>query len=396
MKDKILKAQNYLKEKNIDAWVIYDYECTNSALISFIGKRFLTRKSFTVINKERSFIIAHKIDEIFLNDKEISTYFDLCLYQTWDELMNLIKTLIADKYTSIIMEYSELGALPRSSYCDYGTVKMFIDLGLKVNSSVDLLISYISTYEGKSLESQKRAMKITNDAKDKAFKYIEDNLKKNNVITEYDVVKVITNHFKENGLVYDSNPIVAVNGNAGNPHYEPKETQSSQIKKGDLILIDLWAKEDVDYGVYADITWMGYAGKKPPEKYIHLFNILKESIDNGLNFLNENLPIREVMGYEVDEVVRNTLKKYNQDQYLVHRVGHSIDIDNTPHGKGVNIDNYETHDTRHILNHVGFSIEPGIYTSEYGFREEIDVYIENKRAISIAPRQNELILLDVD
>ena len=394
--NRISVSQDYLKTNNIDAWIIYDYECSNDALIAFTGKKMLTRKVFMIIPKEaKPYIIAHKIDNSYLDVPSIRKDFDLINYQTWNELISLIKKHFS-QYKKVIMEMSEEGALPRSSYCDYGTIQMIKDLGIEVSSSSDLLINFTSTYEGEALKSQYEAMRITVEAKDLGFKYIEDCLNNNIKVYEYDVVKVITKHFKDNGLIYDSNPIVAVNGNAGNPHYEPKENDSTEIKKDDLILIDLWAKQDVPYGVYADITWMGYAGKNPPEKYVTLFNILKESIDYGLEFLNKNLPLRPVSGYEVDEAVRSVLRKYNQDQYLIHRVGHSISIDDTPHGKGVNIDNYETHDTRHILNHVGFSIEPGIYTSEYGFREEIDVYIDNNKAISVAPRQSELILLDVD
>lgn len=396
MINKINLAKNFLKEHDYDAWIIYDYECSNDALISFLGKRFVTRKVFLVIRKEeKPFIIAHTIDLAHLDEKEVTSQFDLVTYRTWNDLMNVLKEHISP-FKKVLMEISDNGALPKSSYCDYGTVNLIKSFGVEVFSSADLLMSYTSTYEGESLNSQYRAMAITANAKDKAFKFIEDSLRNGQHITEYDVMKLITDEFDKNNLEYDSNPIVAVNGNAGNPHYEPTKEQCTEIKKGDLILIDLWAKEKSEDAVYADITWMGYAGKNPPQKYIDLFNILKESIDYGLEFINQNINKRMICGYEVDEAVRSVLRKYGQDQYLIHRVGHSISIDVTPHGKGVNIDNYETHDTRHILNHVGFSIEPGIYTDEYGLREEIDVYIDNNKAISVAPRQETLILLNVD
>ena len=396
MINKINLAKNFLKNQNYDAWIIYDYECTNDALISFLGKRFLTRKIFLVIPKDKKpFIIAHTIDLAHLSDDTVKPYFDLVTYRTWADLMNVLRENISC-FQRVLMEISDSGALPKSSYCDYGTVNLIKSLGVEVYSSADLLMSYTSTYSGEALESQYRAMKIVAGAKDKAFKFIEEKLKKNECVTEYDVMKFITDEFDRNNLEYDSNPIVAVNKNAGNPHYEPSETEHSEIKKGDLILIDLWAREKLPEGVYADITWMGYAGKNPPQKYVDLFNILKESVDAGLDFINQNINKRMICGYEVDDAVRNVLKKYNQDKFLIHRVGHSICIDITPHGKGVNIDNYETHDTRHILNNVGFSIEPGIYTDEYGLREEIDVYIDNNKAISVAPRQDSLILLDVD
>jgi Xaa-Pro aminopeptidase len=43
---------------------------------------------------------------------------------------------------------------------------------------------------------------------------------------------------------------------------------------------------------------------------------------------------------------------------------------------GANIDNFESHDTRKIVSNLGFSIEPGIYTTEFGVRSEINVFIE--------------------
>ena len=392
---KIKKAKNLLLEKNIDAWIIYDYECTNDVLISFIGKKFLTRRLFLVIPKsEKPFIIANILDIVHLNTDDIKLNFEIITYRTWNELIETLNNKISG-YKNVIMEISTYGTLPKSSYCDYGTVKLIEKFGIKVHSSADLLIHYTATYKDEALKSQYRAMEIVSKIKDEAFSLIEKTLKQKQRITEYDVTLFIVEQFKKHGLVFDSNPIVAVNKNAGNPHYEASENISDEIKPGDLILIDLWAKEDVSYGVYADITWMGYAGKNPPKEYIKLFEILKESIDNALDFLNNNLPNRAVCGYEVDDVVRNTLKKYNYEKYLIHRVGHSISIDNSPHGKGTNIDNYETHDERHIINNTGFSIEPGIYTKEFGLREEIDVYIENNQAICISPQQKQLITMDI-
>lgn len=345
--------------------------------------------------KEKPFIIANTLDVAHLNSNEIISNFEIVAYRTWDELLNALKNKLSS-YKTAIMEISNNGNLPKSSYCDYGTVKLIKNFGISVESSADLLTQYTSIYNDEALKSQYRTMEIVNKMKDEAFAFIQKSLQQKKRITEFDVTLFIVNQFKKNGLVFDSNPIVAVNQNAGNPHYEATLSNSTEIKPGDLILIDLWAKEDVSYGVYADITWMGYAGKNPPKLYTMLFNILKESIDNALDFLNKNLPKRQICGYVVDDVVRNTLKKYGYDKYLIHRVGHSISIENSPHGRGVNIDNYETHDTRQIINNIGFSIEPGIYTENFGLREEIDVYIENNQAISVSPRQNELITMDID
>ena len=63
-------------------------------------------------------------------------------------------------------------------------------------------------------------------------------------------------------------------------------------------------------------------------------------------------------------------------EYFTHRTGHSMGVSPTPHALGVNLDDYETHDTRLILPGVGFSVEPGIYLPEFGVRSEIDMYVD--------------------
>lgn len=396
MKNKIRIIQDYLKNQNKDAWVIYDYECTNDALISLIGKRFLTRKIFMVFPAVgKPYIICHTIDIAHLGDDLIKDNFDLISYRKWEDLLLVLKDKLS-VYESVVMEMSEDGCLPRASYCDFGTISLIKKYVKHVDSSADLLMTFNAPFNGEALELHKRAMKTVAGIKDEAFAFIEECLRRGDRVNEYTVQKLILDRFEENGLVTDSNPIVAVNGNAGNPHYEPNEKIHDEIKKGDLILIDLWAKYDCPQAVYADITWMAYAGKKPPEKYIEVFDIVKGSIDAGLKFLNENLPIRSVCGYEVDDCVRNYITERGYGDYFIHRTGHSISIDESPHGKGVNIDGYETHDTRHLINNVCFSIEPGIYTDQFGCREEINVYINEKKACVTAPRQDALILLDVE
>ncbi|MBY0372940.1 MAG: M24 family metallopeptidase, partial [Bryobacteraceae bacterium] len=59
--------------------------------------------------------------------------------------------------------------------------------------------------------------------------------------------------------------------------------------------------------------------------------------------------------------------------YFVHRTGHSIGED--VHGAGANMDNLETHDTRRLIPHTCFSVEPGIYLPDFGIRSEVNVYL---------------------
>ncbi len=62
---------------------------------------------------------------------------------------------------------------------------------------------------------------------------------------------------------------------------------------------------------------------------------------------------------------------------FVHRTGHSIGPGGKLHALGVNLDDYDTHDTRAILPRAGFSIEPGVYLPDrkFGVRIEDDVLV---------------------
>ena len=65
----------------------------------------------------------------------------------------------------------------------------------------------------------------------------------------------------QSGLETDHGPIVGVNANASDPHYEPTRDRTSYIQKGDFVLIDLWAKLAAPQAVYYDVTWTGYCGR---------------------------------------------------------------------------------------------------------------------------------------
>ena len=50
--------------------------------------------------------------------------------------------------------------------------------------------------------------------------------------------------FKRENLVTDDPPLVAVNANSGDPHYELRAEGSTPIREGDFILLDVWAKKN--------------------------------------------------------------------------------------------------------------------------------------------------------
>jgi Xaa-Pro aminopeptidase len=193
-------------------------------------------------------------------------------------------------------------------------------------------------------------------------------------------------------MITDHGPIVAVNANASNPHYEPQATGSSPIRYGDLLLIDMWAKLDQPDAVYYDITWTGYCGPTATDEMLRIFDIVKGGRDAGIRFVQESIARGESpCGYQVDDAVRGHIRDKGFADYFVHRTGHSIGTE--VHGTGANMDNLESHDTRRLIAGTCFSVEPGVYLEPFGIRSEINMYIGATEAIVTGERQETLLTL---
>lgn len=387
----IQKVQKEIAALGADAWLISDYENKNPTITSLLGKKMLTRKLFMVIPKEKKpYLICHLIDSVFLLDKETKKNFDLRIYKTWQEMLTLEEESFQD-YQTVLMDVSSKGLLPRISFADYGTVSFIASLGKQIISSGDLLQSFSAVYSERSYKLQLQADELVLKIKDEAFKKIRDDIKAKNESDELAVQQFIVKRFLECGMVFDEAPIVAIGTNASDPHYGPTIENHSPIHKDDLVLIDMWAKMDDKDAVYADITWMGYVGESVPEIYAERFSVLEKSIDTVLAFLQKELPLRRVEGYEGDRVTRDFIEKAGYGEFFIHRTGHNIAVDVSPHGPGVNLDDYESHDERELIDGVCFSIEPGIYAPDFGMRSETNVYIKERRPLVVAGRQRKII-----
>ena len=55
------------------------------------------------------------------------------------------------------------------------------------------------------------------------------------------------------------------------------------------------------------------------------------------------------------------------------------------------MDDYETHDDRRLLPGTGFTIEPGIYTTAFGVRTEINMVVGEAAAVVTGPLQTAIV-----
>ena len=292
----------------------------------------------------------------------------------------------------IAMEYSPKNRLPYIGLVDAGTIEMVKSFGCEIVPSADIVANFRARLTPEQVELHREAAELVNGIKDDAFRFIADYLGRGHAINERMVAEFIMKRFRQENMTTDFPPICAIDANICNPHYDPSEQEPSPIKKNSLILIDLWAKLDRPHAVFADMTWMAYVGESVPAEYAELFKVVTDARDQTVSYLWERYKKGPIFGYQVDDVCRGIIREAGHEKHTIHRTGHSI-LENV-HGPGPNIDNLETEDKRRLLPGHLFSIEPGIYLEEYGFRTEIDVLMtESGPEVTTQPIQQEIITL---
>ncbi len=382
------KVQQILSQMNIDAWLLYDFRFSNELALNMLGitkKSHLTRRFYYLIPmKGEPKKIANAIETFHFDHLPGK----LLPYTSYDSLMQNLKFSIKG-INKVAMEYSPLNAIPYVSRVDAGTIEQISSLGIEIVTSADLISMYNALWTKEQfLENQPVAYAL-NEIVNKAFEFIKKKILSTKITTEYEVQQFIMNEFKKRKFFTDDPPIVGVNENSANPHYTPTKELHKKIKKGDFVLIDLWAKQIKEDAVWADITWVGFVGNPVPDKYKNIFNVVAEARNAAFNLVDSRFKQgKDVRGFEVDTASRKVIEDAGYGKYFIHRTGHSITTD--LHGSGAHIDNFETKDERLLLPSTSFSLEPGIYLpGKFGVRTEIDVFITKNRKVMFTGKEKQ-------
>nr|MBN2277613.1 M24 family metallopeptidase [candidate division Zixibacteria bacterium] len=383
------RIQGFLKSEKIDAWLMADFHARNNIAVDLLDlTAHITRRSFYLIPADgQPVALVHNIEK----DRFVHLPGRKLTFSSYKSLETHLAAMLSG-YTRVAMEYSPKGRLPYIGLVDAGTIELVKSIGVEIVSSADIVSFFQARMTSDQIKMHKKAAVLINRIKDDIFDFISDSLRKKQHLNERMVVLRILRKFEENGMITDFPPCCAIDADICNPHYEPSESKSSPIIEGSLVLIDLWAKLKIPNSIFADITWMAYAGESVPDEYRRLFEVVTFARDKAVNFLRQKFVEGPVYGYEVDNACRSVIEEAGYGDYFFHRTGHSI-LENV-HGPGPNIDNLETEDRRKLLAGHLFSIEPGIYLDNFGFRSEIDCLLtEDGPEVTTLPMQTEILPL---
>jgi Xaa-Pro dipeptidase len=374
---KLADIQSALSEAKLDGWLFYDHHRRDPIAYRVLGiepQKCSRRWYYLIPAAGEPLKLVHRIEKGSLDSLPGRTQ----EYSSWREQREALGRMLTGRKT-VAMQYSHLNDIPYVGLVDAGTVELVKSFGVDVVSSADLVQMFDARWSDAAYESHLEAGTAVHALVRRAFELIRDSVRAGKAIGEYDVQQEMFRLYEGFGITADEPLAVSVNENTGNPHYSPTGASSLPIRQGDFVLIDAWAKLQMPGAVYFDITWTGFVGDEVPERYVEIFEIVKEARDTAVDFVQQSVRAgRAIRGYQVDDAARGVITRRGYGDYFVHRTGHSIGED--VHGNGANMDNFEMRDDRRIIPHTCFSIEPGIYLPEFGVRSEVNVFVDERDA----------------
>jgi len=382
-----------LGDARLDGWLFYDFRFSDPLAYRILGLSedgIATRRWFCYVpahGKPHAIVSAveqHRLDALAA---------EKTVYRSHDEMLTALRTALGGA-RRIAMDYSPGCAIPYVSRVDAGTVEIVRAMNVEVVTAANLIQRFEATLTREQLASHQRAAGALRSIVDETFREIGRLIAAGLPISEVSVQEFVMARFAAQGLVTHAPPIVAVNEHSADPHYGPAPKRDRAIRRGDFILLDLWAKETARDSIYADFTWVAFAGDKVPAEHARVFEIVAQARDAAVDLVRRRVAAGDpISGREADRAARTVIEAAGFGDAFVHRTGHSIGRE--VHGTGANLDSLETPDDRTLIDNTCFSVEPGIYLpGKFGVRSEIDMTIENGRAtVSGEPRQREIVTL---
>lgn len=366
-------AGRALREEGLDGWLLYDVEGRNDVATEALGLPDGTsRRLFVLVRPDRPpAALSHRIERQKLEAWEG----ELREYVGWREMEEALGELL-EGMERVAMEVSPGDAVPFVDQVPAGVVELVEGLGPRVASSAELISRTCARWGDDGLRLHRRAAEALAGIARDAWRRALEAARAGEPVDERTLADEILDRVRAEGLA-EADTIVAGGPNSALPHYEPPVEGSRRLERGDVLLVDLWARvADEPRAVFADQTWMGVLGPEPPRGFGEAWEAVREARDGAVEAVREGAEAGDLpTGAEVDARAREILRGHGfGEEEILHRTGHGID--RALHGFGPNLDSVETRDERRLVPGVGFSVEPGVYLEgRWGIRSEINVHV---------------------
>ncbi len=322
----LAELREALSKLGVDGWLLYDFHGLNPVAGRVLGLRGMnTRRLFVLLPKAGEPVaVAHKIELQALEGFPGR----VIPYARWSELHQALASLVAGR--TLAMEISPEDAVPYLDRVPYGVVELLRRLGATVVPSGSLVSRFAARWSASEADDHRAAAEIlASVAREMLAAVVHET---QGSLTESALQARVIAEVQARGLVFDAPPIVAFGANSAKPHYEPEAGRDATLRAGNVILLDLWAGRSRST-VFADQTWIGFAGSRPPESVERVWRVVRQARDAAIETVRRAAAERRaIAGFEADRAARAVIEAAGFGEAFVHRTGHSIDRD--LHGSG--------------------------------------------------------------
>ena len=298
------EIQAALRSAGIDAWLFFDHHQRDPLAYHILGLPLTMHASrrwyYLVPASGEPVRLVHRIESGNLD----AVPGEKRQYSRWSEQKAELQKLLGG-LRRVAMQYSPDCAVPYVSMVDAGTLELVRATGVEVVTSADLVQVFEATLSEEQRVSHFAAGKKMDAIRKAAFAEIGRRLSAGRATDEWAIHCFIREAYDREGLLSPDGPIVGVNANASNPHYEPTGARSAAIRPGDLVLIDMWSKLTNPGAVYYDITWTGFCGASPKPEMQKVFEVVRDARNAGIERVQEGIASGEdLRGFQVDDATR--------------------------------------------------------------------------------------------
>ena len=390
----ISAIQSALRDQKLDGWLFYDHHYRDPLAYRILGLGeglHVTRRWFYFVPAEgEPRKLVHRIESGRLDALPGTKTADSA-YSSWQELEERLEAMLAGQ-RRIAMQYSPRNAIMYVSLVDAGTVELLRGMGKEIVSSADLVSRFEAVLTEEQIATHFAAQERLDAILAEGWEVMGQRARSGAGTHEFAMVQWLCEAIEREGMVTEHGPNVSAGANSADSHYEPTPESSKPIRRGDFVLIDIWAKlAGRADAVWYDITWTGVVDRDPTEREQMVFETVRSARDAAVSSVQAAFAAGTVMaGWQADDAARGVIREAGFGEWFTHRTGHNIGT--ILHGNGANLDNLETHDERLILPYTCFSVEPGLYfPGEFGVRSEVNMVVRPGKANMTGRVQRELV-----
>jgi Xaa-Pro aminopeptidase len=378
--NKFERAQELIKELNVDGWLIISDEGSDIHSHFLLGINAPSLNYIYIAANGEHQVLAVEMEapmiERSLKNKGIKAKVES--FSTKKELPLKLKSLL--NKPRIALNFGEnLFNEKSSSFADHlkvGDYFAIIDLAPNTEfiSSAPIIYGLRSVKNQEELKDLRNVCKATLEILETLPNIVKKGMSENEVKAEieYQYMKIGKPSFPS---------IVGTGAHSADPHHN---TSNKKIEEG-VLLIDTGLKIDQ---MCSDITWTLWVGKTPSNEFLNAYNSLYESKEIANKYFVDKTPVN-LPAIKCREYLSE--KGYDHENLFFHGLGHSLGF--VAHDIGPRV-NWKISDEFKLFENMVYTNEPGLYwKGEWGIRLEDDIIIGKVKCEKVTYNHKEPLLI---